>query len=243
MTGSGETSAQKSRCAARFSIWDKPWGSIPNLPVSSRRRAPHYEVCTWAGPAGAVTSSRHFANRIQAGERTDKEGLGLGRPPPSPRQAERPCCPSPAPGIGERRGREHRRALSSRLSPGLAGPGGTPGPRVHPPVRPSVGNPARDGASPHPPWRPRPRPRLPSGPRPRCRHPPSSAPGLPRRTCPRLRKRASHVSACLGEGPAPARALPRNFSSPQESESPAAAAAAAMSSRAWAWVRGELERS
>lgn len=150
MTGSGETGAQKGRCAARFSIWDKPWGSIPNVPVSSGRQAPDYQVCTWAGHAGAVTSSRHLASRIQARALTDKEGLGLGRPPPSPRKAERPCCPSLARGIGERRGRGHRRGPKFAPEPRARRPGRHPWAQS-PPACPSVGNPARDGASPHPP--------------------------------------------------------------------------------------------
>lgn len=212
----GDLRSKRQMDCKIFHMGEAMEGSIPNFPVSSRRPAPDGEVCTWTGPAAAVTSRRQLAGAIQARAPTlFKERLGQ-RPPPSPRKSERPRCPSSAHMARERKRKGHCWAICSCLGSWSAGPGGAPGPRVRspalrratPPDTATSHSRAARSPGPHPPWRPRPHPRLPSGPRRRCRRRPLPfAPGLPRRTCPRLRKRASRVSACLGVGPVPPRAL------------------------------------
>lgn len=211
-------------------------GSIPNFPVSARRLAPDCEVCTWAGPAAAVTSRRQLAGAIQAGHRPFlKKGRGNGRHPrqgsPKGHAARlRPTWPArrKEKGTAGLYARAWGHVLQARAAP--LGPES-----ARPPF----------GAQPHP----------------TRQHPAPAVPGAPARThldvlvlvlafpavpaggaaaAPYLSHRVFHGERVRVYGReraalVPASAwgqcrlgpCPRSFSSPQESESPAAAAAAA----------------
>lgn len=124
-------------------------GSILNLSVPLRREAPNYEVCTWADPVAAVTSRRLLPGGIRPGRGRTKKGWGRDR---GRRRHPRQGSPK---GHAARLRPYGRRTEWKRAPPG---PKLAPGPRAHrpgrhpwaqsPPARPSVGNPARDGASP-----------------------------------------------------------------------------------------------